>query len=88
MTKDNALKLALVTLERTGNIAGFAHEREQAAITVIREALAHPWVGLTDEEMYEAVRPLCNHDQIARALVGVSEDEYRAIEAKLKEKNT
>jgi hypothetical protein len=38
--------------------------------------------------MYEAVRPLCNHDQIARALVEVSKDEYQAIEAKLKEKNT
>ena len=42
MTKDEALKLALVTLERTGNIAGFAHEREQAAITAIRETLAQP----------------------------------------------
>jgi hypothetical protein len=42
MTKDEALKLALVTLERTGNIAGFAHEREQAAITAIKEALAQP----------------------------------------------
>jgi len=42
MTKDEALKLALVTLERTGNIAGFAHEREQAAIAAIREALAQP----------------------------------------------
>jgi len=45
------------------------------------------WVGLTDVEMYEAVRPLCNHDQIARALVAVSKDEYQAIEAKLKQKN-
>ena len=46
------------------------------------------WVGLTDEEMWEAVRPLCNHDQIARALVEISKDEYQAIEAKLKAKNT
>jgi hypothetical protein len=46
-----------------------------------------PWVGLTEEEMWEAVRPLCNHDQIATALVEVSKDEYRAIEAKLREKN-
>jgi len=42
MTKDEALKLALEALERTGNIAGFAHEREQAAITAIRETLAQP----------------------------------------------
>jgi hypothetical protein len=36
---------------------------------------------LTDEEMYEAVRPLCQTDLVARALVEVSKDEYRAIEA-------
>jgi len=42
MTKDEALKLALEALKRTGNIAGFAHEREQAAITAIREALEQP----------------------------------------------
>jgi len=42
MTKDEALKLALEALKRTGNIAGFAHEREQAAITAIKEALAQP----------------------------------------------
>jgi|APGre2960657373_1045057.scaffolds.fasta_scaffold26780_3 hypothetical protein len=42
MNKDEALKLALEALKRTGNIAGFAHEREQAAITAIREALEQP----------------------------------------------
>ena len=42
MTKDEALKLALEALKRTGNIAGFAHEREQAAITAIRETLTQP----------------------------------------------
>jgi hypothetical protein len=47
-----------------------------------------PWVGLTEKEMWEAVRPLCDHDQIATVLVEVSKDEYRAIETKLKEKNT
>jgi hypothetical protein len=52
------------------------------------EPAQRTWVGLTDVEMYEAVRPLCNHDQIARALVEISKDEYQAIEAKLKEKNT
>ena len=46
------------------------------------------WAGLTEEEMWEAVRPLCDHDQIATVLVEVSKDEYRAIEAKLREKNT
>ena len=47
-----------------------------------------PWVGLTDEEMYEAVRTLCKADSVARSLFDVSKDEYRAIEAKLKDKNT
>jgi len=42
MTKDEALKLALEALKRTGNIAGFAHEREQAAIAAIHKALAQP----------------------------------------------
>jgi hypothetical protein len=50
--------------------------------------LEQPWVGLTEKEMWEAVRPLCDHDQIATVLVEVSKDEYRAIEAKLREKNT
>ena len=42
MTKDEALKLAREALKRTGNIAGFAHEREQAVITAIDEVLAQP----------------------------------------------
>ena len=43
MTKETeTLKLAREALKRTGNIAGFAHEREQAAITAIRETLAQP----------------------------------------------
>jgi len=42
MTKDEALKLALEALKRTGNIAGFAHEREQAVIAAIDEVLAQP----------------------------------------------
>jgi len=46
-----------------------------------------PWVGLTDEEMYEAVRPLLHTDLVARVLVEISKDEYQAIEAALKEKN-
>ena len=60
----------------------------QLKVANLKWSVAHPWVGLTDKEMWEAVRPLCDHDQIATVLVGVSEDEYRAIEAKLKEKNT
>ena len=43
-----------------------------------------PWVGLTDEEITEL------HHEIKVRLMGAykTEDIYRAIEAKLKEKNT
>ena len=43
-----------------------------------------PWVGLTDEEITEL------HHEIKVRLMGTykTEDIYRAIEAKLKEKNT
>ena len=43
-----------------------------------------PWVGLTDEEIAEL------HYEIKVRLMGTykTEDIYRAIEAKLKEKNT
>jgi len=46
------------------------------------------WVGLTDEEIKEIIRPFCKDDETAEMLIHVSMDEYRAIEAKLKEKNT
>ena len=124
MTKDEALKLALEALKRTGNIAGFAHEREQAVITAIDEVLAQPvqepvgsvvrwldgslvhgwfsdpppegtllyitppavqpqrpWVGLTDEEIDYAAHYCVKSGQSVNAAI-------RAIEAKLKEKNT
>jgi hypothetical protein len=48
----------------------------------------HKWVGLTDEEMYFAIRPLYKTDALANAAVALSKDEYRAIEAKLKAKNS
>jgi hypothetical protein len=46
-----------------------------------------PWVGLTDEDRYKAIRPLYNSDENARLAVEHSNDEYEAIEAKLREKN-
>jgi hypothetical protein len=42
---------------------------------------AQPAVPLTDEQIWEAIRPLCNTDQVCSALVDTSMDEYRAIEA-------
>jgi hypothetical protein len=138
--RDEALKLALDALERTGNIAGFAHEREQEAITAIKQALAAPvqepvaWgvfeggnlhdMFFTREEadnmahlkgLHAEIRPLttppaAQPDIVKRAeeafeaaaqrqWVGLTDEERdeiclgdegiaRAIEAKLKEKNT
>ena len=45
------------------------------------------WVGLTDEEMLEAIKPLYANPFLAHNALEVSRDEYQAIEAKLKEKN-
>ena len=98
MTKDEALKLALEALEGADMIDCDMRE----AITAIKEALAQPeqeqfalkhriaelegaviglqaqrtWVGLTDEEMQDL------WDRYAHM------EMMRAIEAKLKEKNT
>jgi hypothetical protein len=38
--------------------------------------------------MFEAIRPLYSSDKVAWLAVNHSKDEYRAIESKLKEKNT
>jgi hypothetical protein len=46
------------------------------------------WVGLTDDEIYAAIRPLYCDDSTASSAVAVSLDEYRVIEKALKEKNT
>jgi hypothetical protein len=93
MTKDEALKLALKALETELSIDwtnndefNASAEKMHEAITAIKEALAQPqriWQGLTDEEIdhiYTGIRAV--HHEI---------DSYvfaRAIEAKLKEKNT
>jgi hypothetical protein len=45
---------------------------------------------LTREEIWSAIRPLTKSDEVCKALIDVSMDEYRAIEAAhdIKEKNT
>jgi hypothetical protein len=45
------------------------------------------WVGLTDEEMLEAIQKSFISKQSAQIVLSVSIDDFRAIEAKLKEKN-
>jgi hypothetical protein len=46
------------------------------------------WQGLTDVEIFDVIRSFCKDDEAAEMLINISMDEYRAIEAKLKEKNT
>ena len=91
MTKDEALKLALSTLNevrqetfrllRDGQKL-YAEEKVWSTIISIKEVLAQPqrtWVGLTDDEVYK----------IAFMLEGEHWKKIaNAIEAKLKEKNT
>jgi hypothetical protein len=84
MSKE-AMKLALEALEgiHTGNMTPMAEEYWNKAITALREALAEQpaqrtWVGLTDEE----------RDALIKQFNGLAVSFYKAIEAKLKEKNT
>jgi hypothetical protein len=42
---------------------------------------ALPAEPLTDEQIWKAIRPLCSSDEFCNALVKVSMNEYRAIEA-------
>ena len=51
------------------------------------ESPQRTWVGLTDEEMLEAIKPLYANPFLAHNALEVSRDEYQAIEAKLKQKN-
>ena len=76
MTKDETMKLALVALEDRTSLFKW-----QTARDAVREALAQPaqrpWVGLTDGELSEL-------SASGLALWAL----WRAIEAKLKHKNT
>ena len=89
MTKDEALKLALSTLDevrqetfrlmRDGQKL-YAEDKVWSTIISIKEVLAQPqrtWVGLTDEEKHEI-----------RYSHMTSAEFIEFIEAKLKDKNT
>jgi hypothetical protein len=45
------------------------------------------WVGLTKDEIIDAIAPLYQTRKVAEMAAEVSIDDFRAIEAKLKEKN-
>ena len=82
MTKDEALKLALSTLNEVRQETFHAEKKVWEAIYTIKKVLAQPkqepWVGLTDEEIEECLKGLPTQT------IGVY---ARRIEAKLKEKN-
>ena len=61
-----------------------ARWRAEAYAQAGHDIIERPWVGLTDEEITEL------HHEIKVRLMGTykTDDIYRAIEAKLKEKNT
>ena len=88
MTQDEALKLALEFIERVNKdgwiLADFEPEM-YATITAIKKALAQPqrtWQGLTNNDL----QPIAEEYRI---LFGSWVHDFaRAIEAKLKEKNT
>jgi hypothetical protein len=75
-----------------GRQEGMKQEREAWELTKLGQEIEaqpeRPWGGLTHKEMYDVIRPLCSADEMATWLLEISEDEYLAIEAKLKEKNT
>lgn len=66
------------------NEAGTYCEENEFPILLYTTPPQRPWVGLTDEEIAEL------HHEIKVRLMGTykTEDIYRAIEVKLKEKNT
>ena len=80
-----AMQIALEALESDPiSHAGLVSRKQ--AITALRQALEteREWVGLTDQELKEM------HNEIKVRLMGTyrTEDIYRSIEAKLREKNT
>jgi lipoate-protein ligase A len=92
MNKDEALKLALEFIDQI-NKYGWKYKFEAQmyeAIDAIKEALAQPdtpkheWVGLTDEEIDAIYEQHHTNEECESVNWGYE----RAIEAKLKEKNT
>jgi hypothetical protein len=93
------MQMALHTLEGWDNYGEWVwpesalescKQRTDETLEALRERLAQPeleWVGLTDEEIAEAVSHLYD-SQVARDM-GLNDDVVtaKAIEAKLKEKN-
>jgi hypothetical protein len=107
MTDEEALELALVTLERdnlkVGNIY-VNYDIQKALIKLVKKTLRgerkkKEWQGLTDEEMLNAYAPnripdsaYSNMGEDLKKIHDATKEEMlsglRAIEAKLREKNS
>ena len=87
MTKDDSILMA----DASGlSFYGMGKDREkfiyylEAFATLV--AAAKPWQGLTDEEIWSAVSRIGTADSNVNPYITIKD--ARAIEAKLKEKNT
>jgi hypothetical protein len=98
MALDNLIKVCQETLQIIGDMVeadGVAYSRGyedgMAAEAQVQKTLK-PWVGLTDEEAYEiynlAQEKVNGHWESGGTTMMFPSTLYKAIEAKLKEKNT
>ena len=71
-----AAQMEDVVHEVAAQVIGYGYDDAIKELTVKVRAPNRQWVGLTDAEMWECQK------------LGLSDDVYKAIEAKLKEKNT
>jgi hypothetical protein len=81
------------TSEASIGIAGFGAKVEPArnnpyrTTTPAAQQVPRKWVGLTDKQMVDAIEPLYLNRSISEMAAEVSMADFRAIEAKLKDKN-
>jgi hypothetical protein len=90
MNKDEALRLALEALDsvlanhKGAPVLPWIEARD--AIKAALEVLQRTWVGLTDEEIWDTISRIGTSDSDVNPYAKLSD--ARAIEAKLREKNT
>jgi hypothetical protein len=97
--RDNALRTAIEQAEKQEPYGYFRYDmrldawvqnradNQGVAFYTTPPAAQRQWVGLTDEEIMELLSPLYSDPSLVPWAIEVSMDEYRAIEAKLREKN-
>jgi hypothetical protein len=87
MTKDVQEPVAVVDANDEGYWADILPDRSVKVGQLLYPAAQRQWVGLTDKQMVDAIEPLYLNRSTAEMAAKISMDEFRAIEAKLKEKN-